>query len=105
VRGAARDGGRRRRLRDVEQHRQTVGEHISRKLESAEWGDAVVDQLAAAIARRHPGLRGFTRRNLFRMRQFYETYRRQKKVSALLTQLPWTHHLVVMGQANTAAER
>jgi len=82
-----------------------VGEHISGKLASAEWGDAVVDQLAAAIARRHPGLRGFTRRNLFRMRQFYETYRREKKVSALLTQLPWTHHLIVMGQAKTAAER
>jgi predicted nuclease of restriction endonuclease-like (RecB) superfamily len=82
-----------------------VGEHISRKLESAEWGDAVVDELAAAIARRHPGLRGFTRRNLFRMRQFYETYRLEKKVSALLTQLPWTHHLIVLGQAKTAAER
>jgi predicted nuclease of restriction endonuclease-like (RecB) superfamily len=82
-----------------------VGAHLSRKLETAEWGDAVVDDLSAAIARRHPGLRGFTRRNLFRMRQFYETYRREKKVSALLTQLPWTHHLIVMGQAKSAAER
>lgn len=82
-----------------------IGEHISRKLAASEWGDAVVDDLAAAIARRHPGLRGFTRRNLFRMRQFYETYRREKKVSALLTQLPWTHHLLVMGQSKDATER
>src|SRR3954471_17564307 len=51
-----------------------IGEHISRKLESAEWGEGVVDRLAAAIAREHPGLRGFTRSNLFRMRQFYEAY-------------------------------
>src|SRR5262245_1367218 len=52
-----------------------VGEYISRKLDSAEWGDSVVEQLAVAIAREHPGLRGFTRPNLFRMRQFYEAYR------------------------------
>ena len=52
-----------------------VGEIISRKLESAEWGDGVVPQLAAYIAQTQPGLRGFTLRNLFRMRQFYEAYR------------------------------
>ena len=45
-----------------------VGEYISRKLESAAWGEGVVEQLAAHIARRHPDLRGFTRANLFRMR-------------------------------------
>jgi hypothetical protein len=53
----------------------------------------VVDDLAATIARRYPGMRGYTRRNLFRMRQLYEAYRGQKKVSPLVTQLPWTHHL------------
>ena len=47
-----------------------VGQYISRKIESAAWGEAVVEQLAAFIARRHPEVRGFTRRNLFRMRQF-----------------------------------
>jgi predicted nuclease of restriction endonuclease-like (RecB) superfamily len=51
-----------------------VGEIISRKIASAEWGDGVVNQLAEHIAQTQPGLRGFTRRNLFRMRQFYETY-------------------------------
>jgi len=49
-----------------------VGAYISRKLEQAEWGDAVVSQLAEHLARTQPGLRGFTRSNLFRMRQFYE---------------------------------
>jgi hypothetical protein len=38
-----------------------VGEIISRKLEAAEWGDGVVDQLASYIARTQPGLRGFMR--------------------------------------------
>lgn len=62
-----------------------LGETISRKLESAQWGEGVVDALATAIARQYPGLRGFTRRNLFRMRQFYEAYRDHKRVSPLVT--------------------
>src|SRR6185437_15075628 len=76
-----------------------VGEYISRKLESAAWGEGVVEQLAIHIARQHPDLKGFTRRNLFRMRQFYETYKGDEKVSALLTQLPWTHNLLILSRA------
>ena len=64
-----------------------VGEIISHKIEAAEWGDGVVDRLAQFIARTEPGLRGFTRRNLFRMRQFYEAYRNDSKVSPLVTQM------------------
>ena len=74
-----------------------VGAMISRKIEAAEWGDGVVDQLAQFIARTEPTLRGFTRRNLFRMRQFYEAYREDPIVSPLVTQLPWSHHLIILG--------
>lgn len=82
-----------------------VGAYISTKLEAAEWGDGVVDQLARHLAVSQPGLQGFTRRNLFRMRQFYDTYRGDAKVSALLTQLPWTHNLIILGQSKLAEER
>lgn len=82
-----------------------IGEYISRKIESADWGEGVVEQLAAHIAREHPGLRGYTRPNLFRMRQFYETYREHEKVSALLRQLPWTHHLFILTKSKRAEER
>lgn len=82
-----------------------VGAYISRKIESAEWGDGVVAQLAAHIARTQPGLRGFTRPNLFRMRQFYETYRNNEKISALLRQLSWTHNLIIFSQGKRDEER
>ena len=82
-----------------------IGERISRKIAQAEWGDGVVDQLARYLARTQPGLRGFTRRNLFRMRQFYEAYPDPAIVSALLTQLPWTHHLIVLNQSKRPEER
>ena len=82
-----------------------IGEYISLKLASAEWGDAVVPQLAAHIARTQPGLRGFTRANLFRMRQFYETYQGDEIVAPLVRQLPWAHHLMILGQSKRPAER
>lgn len=82
-----------------------IGERISRRIAAAEWGDGVVDELARYLARSQPGLRGFTRANLFRMRQFYEAYPDPQIVSALLRQLPWTHHLIILGQSKRAEER
>jgi predicted nuclease of restriction endonuclease-like (RecB) superfamily len=82
-----------------------IGEIISRKIAAAEWGDGVVEQLAAHIAQTQPGLRGFTRRNLFRMRQFYETYKADAIVSPLVTLLPWTHNLIIFSQSRRPEER
>lgn len=75
-----------------------IGGRISRKIAAAEWGDGAVAQLAGYLAQTQPGLRGFNRRNLFRMRHFYEAYPAREIVSALLTQLPSTHHLIILGQ-------
>lgn len=82
-----------------------VGQTISRKIEQAEWGDGVVAKLAEHLARTQPGLRGFTRPNLFRMRQFYEAYRDDEKVSPLVRQLPWTHNLIIINQSKRPEER
>lgn len=82
-----------------------VGAVISRKIAAAEWGDGVVDQLAAHIARTHPGLRGFTRRNLFRMRQFHDLYRDATDAVVLVRQLPWTHNLIILSQSKRPEER
>ncbi|MGC7839928.1 PDDEXK nuclease domain-containing protein [Pseudomonas wayambapalatensis] len=82
-----------------------VGAYISRKIENAEWGDAVVSQLAGHLARTQPGLRGFTRPNLFRMRQFFEAYRHDEVVSPLVRQLPWTHNMIILGQSRRVEER
>ncbi|GGM17127.1 hypothetical protein GCM10009425_30190 [Pseudomonas asuensis] len=82
-----------------------VGAHISAKLETAEWGDGVVDQLARYLAKAQPGLRGFTRANLFRMRQFYEAYRDTPVLAGLVRQLPWTHNLIILGQSKRIEER
>ncbi len=76
----------RRNSSSFSSRKRDFGGYISRKIASAEWGDGVVDELAATIAREYPGQRGFTRANLFRMRQFFEAYQGDAKVSALLRQ-------------------
>lgn len=82
-----------------------IGEIISRKIEAAEWGDGTVDRLAQYIARTQPGIRGFSRANLFRMKQFYEAYSGESIVSPLVRQLPWSHHLIILGQSKRREER
>lgn len=82
-----------------------VGQYISRKIETAEWGDGIVPQLAQHLAQTQPGLRGFTGRNLFRMRQFFEAYRDDQILSPLVTQLPWTQHLIILSQSKRPEER
>lgn len=82
-----------------------VGQTISQKIAQAQWGDGVVALLAAHLAQTQPGLRGFTARNLFRMRQFYEAYQGDEKVSPLTRQLPWTHNLIILNQSKRPEER
>jgi predicted nuclease of restriction endonuclease-like (RecB) superfamily len=82
-----------------------IGQYISSKIETVAWGEGVVDQLAQHIARIHPSLQGFTRRNLFRMRQFYETHRDDEKVTPLVTQLSWTHNLLILSHSKRSEER
>jgi predicted nuclease of restriction endonuclease-like (RecB) superfamily len=50
-------------------------------------------------------LRGFTRRNLFRMRQFHETYRHEPKLAPLVRQLPWTHNLLILAGTRRPEQR
>ena len=78
---------------------------MSCKIKAAEWGDGVVERLAAYIAKTQPGLRGFTRANLFRMRQFYETYQSDEKVVPLVRQLRRSHHLIILGQIKRSKDR
>ena len=57
------------------------------------------------IQKQFPGIKGFNRRGLYRMKQFYELYCDDKFVSALLTQISWTNHLSIMSKAKTMEER
>lgn len=82
-----------------------VGEYISKQSERTEYGDAFVQKLADFFAENYPDLKGFNRRGLYRMKQFYELYKDNEKVSTLLTQLSWSNHLKIMSACKSMEER
>ena len=82
-----------------------VGCYISEKIRFKEWGTKVVDNLANYIKEKYPTLRGFNRRGLYRMRQFYELYKDDEIVSPMVTQLSWTNNLLIMSRTKSRKER
>ncbi len=82
-----------------------IGEYISKQSVTAAYGDAFVQKLADFFAENYPELKGFNRRGLYRMKQFYELYKDNEKVSPLVTQLSWTNHLKLMSACKSTDER
>ena len=82
-----------------------VGRQISEKLKSSQWGDDTVGKLAEYIKQNEPGIKGFSRRGLFRMRQFYETYEGNEIVPSVMAQLSWTHHTSVLAKTTSLEEK
>nr|WP_293834945.1 PDDEXK nuclease domain-containing protein [uncultured Arsenicibacter sp.] len=83
-----------------------VGGYISRKVTSSEWGQGVVKQLAAFIRNENPNMSGFSDKNLWRMKQFYEAYTNApEKLSPVVRQISWTNHLIILSQCKTSEER
>jgi len=82
-----------------------VGEYINAKVESAIWGAGFVKNLAAYLKDKEPDLKGFSAQNLWRMKQFYETYRDYEKLSTLLRELPWSSHLHILAKTKSIEEK
>jgi predicted nuclease of restriction endonuclease-like (RecB) superfamily len=82
-----------------------IGQYISQKIAADGWGKGTVKVLAEAIQRRYPGASGYSAQNLWRMRQFFGTYRQESVLSPLVRELPWTHNLLIMGRCKRDEER
>lgn len=83
----------------------SIGEHISKKIEQSEWGDSVVTELANFIQTQEPEIKGFSDKNIWRMKQFYETYKDFPKISTLLREISWSHNLAIFSRCKTIEER
>ncbi len=82
-----------------------IGRYLHHRIEADGWAKGTVVQLAAHIAQREPGKRGFSAQNLWRMRQFFVTYRDFPKLSTLLRELPWSSHLHILSRSKRPEER
>ena len=82
-----------------------IGEHISKKIEQSEWGASVVTELANFIQTQEPEIKGFSDKNIWRMKQFYETYKDFPKLSTMLREISWSHNLAIFSRCKTVEER
>lgn len=73
-----------------------IGKYISEQVENSHWGKGVVLELASYIQAKAPDLKGFSDKNLWRMKQFYEVYGDNHKLSTLWRVLPWSHNRRIM---------
>jgi predicted nuclease of restriction endonuclease-like (RecB) superfamily len=83
-----------------------IGEEVTVKQQQHGWGDKVLERLAADLKTAFPGIEGFSRRSLYRMRAFYLAYRdRPEFVSQAATQIPWFHNVVIIESVKDPAAR
>ena len=82
------------------------GEYISNKIANSEWGEKIVTRLAEFMQKNYPSLHGFNRRGLYRMKQFYETYKDYPEiVTTLLTQINWSSHIALLSGTKTIEQK
>ena len=81
-----------------------IGEYISKKIEHSEWGDSVVTELANFIQVQEPAIKGFSDKNIWRMKQFFDTYKDFPILSPLLREISWTNNLLIFSICKTIVE-
>jgi len=83
----------------------SVGEYISHKTTKENWGRGVVEELAKYIKEKDPTIGGFTTRNIWRMKQLYETYKQNPKLTPLVSQISWTNNLIILSGNRSDEEK
>ena len=82
-----------------------IGKYIVERTKTEGWGKSTVKQLAEYILTQEPNSTGFSDKNLWRMKQFYETYCDFPKLSAVLRELSWTNNVIIFSRAKSEEER
>lgn len=73
-----------------------IGKEIVEKQNQFGWGKSVVEMLAKELQNEFPGIKGFSLRNLWNMRNFYLSYSTDEKLQPLVAEISWTKNLIIM---------
>lgn len=82
-----------------------IGAYVSNKIEQSEWGDSIVSELAKYIQNNEPEIKGFSDKNIWRMKQFYDTYKDSPKLSPLVREISWTNNMLIFSRCKTTEEK
>ncbi|MEI6411415.1 MAG: PDDEXK nuclease domain-containing protein [Bacteroidota bacterium] len=82
-----------------------IGQRILECQQQNGWGKGIVEQLSLDLQREFPGTEGYSARNLWNMRLFYETYGSFPNLQQRVAEIPWSHHLIIMSKVKTHEAR
>jgi predicted nuclease of restriction endonuclease-like (RecB) superfamily len=82
-----------------------IGAYISERTMRDNWGKSVVIELAQFIAINEPNTRGFSDKNLWRMKQFFEEYKDKPQFQNLIRQINWSNNLLIFSKTKTDEEK
>lgn len=82
-----------------------VGKFLYELIENGSYGDKITTKAADFMKTNYPSIKGFTKRNIERMVQFYKTYKDDEIATPLVTQLSWTNNLLILSGSKSIEER
>lgn len=82
-----------------------VGSFLYDIQQKSKYGDKITTKAAEYMRINHPNIKGFTKRNIERMIQFYKTYKDDEIATPLVTQLSWSNNLLILSGTNSIEER
>jgi predicted nuclease of restriction endonuclease-like (RecB) superfamily len=87
-----------------------IGKTIAQRQERSRWGTSVIEKLAKDLQNAFPGIKGFSRANLFHMRAFYLAYGKSldptRQIDSLpFFNLPWWHNIILLTKLKDDTQR
>ncbi len=82
-----------------------IGKEIVEKQETAAWGAAIIEKLANDLKQEFPDINGFSRRNLYAIRQWYLFFSKEFSiVPQPVAQIPWGHNRLIITKIKDVKE-
>ena len=82
-----------------------VGKYLYDLQKNSKYGDKITTKASEFMKNNYPNIKGFTKRNIERMIQFYKIYKDDEIATPLVTQLSWTNNLLILSGSKSKEER
>ena len=82
-----------------------VGKYLYELQRNSKFGDKITLKAANFMKNNYPNIKGFTKRNIERMIQFYKIYKDDEIATPLVTQISWTNNLLIISGSKSKEER
>lgn len=82
-----------------------IGKDISERQNNSNWGSKLIEQVAIELKNEFPDMKGFSRRNIYAMRQWYTFYSEKYPfVPQSVAQIPWGHNRLIISKVKDIEE-